>query len=201
MSVAQAPRARVRHSLSGRLRAHVPHVRGIDRQAVERRVGRLPGVRSARANAVTGNVLVHFDPLATDEDALLAHLSDLAETAEQPTPTALPTADSERADLLTGVLKLIGAAAGGLLLLARRLGLWSPAGGRGLALAATAVAVVVSLPPARAALEHVLGPMGAGLLCHLTDLVANVLGGDVLALALQALDAVLQICRSLGHAG
>jgi hypothetical protein len=193
MSVAQAHRPRVRHALRGRLRVHVPNLIGSDRHAVERRLGRLTGVRSVRANPLTDSVLIHFDPATTDEGALLAHLRALPAAESEPAPA------SARPMPLSAVLRLIGAAAGGLVLLARRLGVWSVPGGGAVAATAGALAAVASIPPARAALEQLLGPGGASLFCHLTDLLASILGADVLSLALQALDAFLTVGPSLAH--
>src|SRR6516165_2076423 len=56
----------------GRVRLHLPGWRAGGADAVETRLGRLPGVRWVRANPLTKNVLIHFDPKATTERQLLA---------------------------------------------------------------------------------------------------------------------------------
>lgn len=60
--------------MSGRARVHLSGWSGCGRGALEERVRGEPGVRSARADTLTGNVLVLFDPAATDEARLLAAL-------------------------------------------------------------------------------------------------------------------------------
>src|ERR687888_525632 len=56
---------------------------------VEARLRQLPGVHSAQANPLTGNVLIHFDPTTTDERILLA----VVQTLE-------PDSTSQRAEIL-----------------------------------------------------------------------------------------------------
>jgi hypothetical protein len=67
-----AERFRVLSLIPGRVRLHLAGrtAGGVDQ--IEDWLGRLPGVQSVRVNALTGNVLIHFDPRATTEHALLA---------------------------------------------------------------------------------------------------------------------------------
>jgi copper chaperone CopZ len=63
---------RLVHALPGRMRVHLA---GWPREgpcAVEARLRQVPGVHSVQANPLTGNVLIHFDPTATDKQTLLA---------------------------------------------------------------------------------------------------------------------------------
>jgi hypothetical protein len=63
---------RLVHSLPGRMRMHLAGWSQAGQCAVEARLRQMPGVHSVRANPLTGNVLIHFDPTATDEQTLLA---------------------------------------------------------------------------------------------------------------------------------
>src|SRR5208337_5143436 len=78
MSVATVEGARVIHALPGRIRVHFPGWSGHGQWKVERRVRGLPGVRHVEANGLTGNVLIRFDPAASDEQTLLAAVADAA---------------------------------------------------------------------------------------------------------------------------
>lgn len=69
---------RVVHALPGRIRLHLPAWDGADRAPIERGLLRLDGVRSARANVTTRNVVVHFDAAAIDEAALIRAAALLA---------------------------------------------------------------------------------------------------------------------------
>ena len=68
-AVAGDARPSVVHSLPGRLRVHLPRYATHGRRLAGR-VRHLPGVTRARANPLTGNVLIEFDPRATDEDQI-----------------------------------------------------------------------------------------------------------------------------------
>ncbi|MBW3629841.1 MAG: HAD-IC family P-type ATPase, partial [Gemmatimonadetes bacterium] len=72
MSAAAAVEARPIHSTTGRLRVHLPGWSGALPQGLEARLLAEHGVRRVQANALTGNVLVHFDPGSTDEERVLA---------------------------------------------------------------------------------------------------------------------------------
>jgi hypothetical protein len=58
------------HSLPGRVRIHLPGVSRL--QAIEMRLSGIDGVHSVRANDLTGNVLICFDPGKVSERSLLA---------------------------------------------------------------------------------------------------------------------------------
>jgi hypothetical protein len=63
------------HSVPGRVRIRLPRLKGrADASAhVCAGVKRIWGVRSARANHVTGSVIVEYDPAALEERAILEH--------------------------------------------------------------------------------------------------------------------------------
>jgi hypothetical protein len=75
----------VLHRLPGRLRVHLPAWRGPGCDALEAGLRRLPGVRGARANPLTGNALISFDPRVVTETTLLARVGGLS-----PAPAAGP---------------------------------------------------------------------------------------------------------------
>jgi hypothetical protein len=79
-----AARARILHVLPGRVRLHLPGWSACDREGLETRLAKLAGVRRVQANARTGNVLVHFDPKATNATSLLVAAGRL------PAPRSLP---------------------------------------------------------------------------------------------------------------
>src|SRR3954465_6364814 len=76
---------RIVHALPGRVRVHLPDWDGRGQRTLEARLRGLRGVLSARANALTRNVLVRFDPEETDGETVLAAVqaSDLEATADE----------------------------------------------------------------------------------------------------------------------
>ncbi|HSH39114.1 MAG TPA: hypothetical protein VK993_10035, partial [Chthoniobacterales bacterium] len=74
MSSGTVAEPRILHAMPGRVRVHLPEWSGKGRREVESRLRELPGVQGVRADNVTGNVLVRFDPAAIDNDAILAAL-------------------------------------------------------------------------------------------------------------------------------
>jgi hypothetical protein len=58
----------------GRMRVHLPGWDGDEPDRIEARLRALPGVEAARANPLTGNVLVRFDRRAVEAPAILAAL-------------------------------------------------------------------------------------------------------------------------------
>jgi uncharacterized protein len=70
VSQAVAQKLRVVHSSAGRLRVHLPDQEG----HVSARLRRLPGIRFAEANELTGNILILFNPKQTSEKAVLAEI-------------------------------------------------------------------------------------------------------------------------------
>jgi len=91
MSVAVADEPRVLHSISGRLRVHVPTWEGHGKRRIETELRQLQGVQSVQANALTGNILVQFDPVLTSEQAILATVSSLElNRVDEPEQLPLP---------------------------------------------------------------------------------------------------------------
>lgn len=90
MSSAVVEGAYLLHTLPGRVRTHLPNWRGGGQRRVETQLRQLPGVRSAQANPLTGNVLIHFDPVVTDDRAILAAAQGLepygTDAQDEPTP-------------------------------------------------------------------------------------------------------------------
>jgi hypothetical protein len=99
MGVTAPPR--VVHALPGRARVHVPAWSGAAPAALEARLARSRGVRQARANRRTRNVLVEYDPERLDEAAVLRRVTravrDLRPSTIADPPAAGPAAERVRA--------------------------------------------------------------------------------------------------------
>ncbi len=89
MHTAEVEEPRLLHVLRGRLRAHVPGRIGQAQDIVETRVRRVPGVRKARANPLTGNVLVLFDETLATVPSIVAALRSLLMTPCDPSEGTL----------------------------------------------------------------------------------------------------------------
>ncbi len=95
----------------GRLRVNLPGWRGERPDRMETRLHHLPCVIAARANPLTGNVLIYFDPqLATAEVLLTAVDSLVSKPADaQRSPSADgPVAPGGRAVVRAGLRGLVG---------------------------------------------------------------------------------------------
>src|SRR5438034_9431234 len=68
---------RLLHVLPGRMRVHLAGWPPEGQCAVETRLRQVPGVLSVQVNPLTGNVLVHFNTTATDEQAIVAAVQTL----------------------------------------------------------------------------------------------------------------------------
>ena len=91
MSVAVAEEPRVLHTVPGRVRVHVPGWSGQGKRSLETRLREVQGVWSAQANALTGNILLQFDPTVTNEQTVLALVKSLvkdvsSEPENEPAP-------------------------------------------------------------------------------------------------------------------
>src|SRR5258706_528691 len=71
MSVGVAEEPRVLHTIPGRVRVHLPGWSGQGKQSLEMCLRQIQGVSSTQANPVTGNILIQFDPLVTNEQTIL----------------------------------------------------------------------------------------------------------------------------------
>src|SRR5947209_511225 len=79
----------VLHATPGRIRVHIPDWPGQGQRGLEARLCQMQGVISARANALTANVLIRFDPAATNAVALVGALRSLVGAgieADEPEP-------------------------------------------------------------------------------------------------------------------
>jgi cation-transporting P-type ATPase I len=77
MSIAVAKEPRVLHTVPGRMRVHVPEWSGQGKQNLEAELHQVQGVRSVQANPLTGNILIQFDPHATNEQTILQAVHQL----------------------------------------------------------------------------------------------------------------------------
>jgi hypothetical protein len=183
---------RIQHSIPGRVRIHLPHWPGQGGDALEQRLRRCPGVRSARANPLTGTVLVHFDPRTTDQAAVLRGLSSAEAELTGAGGTTTGRRRYSRRRPAGTALRAAGAGLGLSLVGASRLGLLKGIlpGAEVLAAAAKLFIFLYRLSPFRAGLESWLGPALTEWLAHLAHLVADMLGGNVLGLILCGLEAL-----------
>ena len=95
---------RLLHAVPGRVRLRLPGRSSQGLRIVEAQLRQTLGVRKAQANSLTGNVLVHFDPMATDEHAILGSIRALEQTtgpAEENRVPAPPPALQERHGQMT----------------------------------------------------------------------------------------------------
>ena len=91
MSLAVAEEARIVHALPGRVRVHLPGWEGQNQRSLEAQLRRVQGVSDARSSPLTRNVLVRFDPEATNNESILAAVREL-EPDEGEVPEAEPPA-------------------------------------------------------------------------------------------------------------
>src|SRR3954452_24065985 len=77
MSLAATEKAHIVHKLPSRVRVHLPGWEGQGQHALEARLRRMRGVNDVRSSALTRNVLVRFDPYATDCEGVLAAIRTL----------------------------------------------------------------------------------------------------------------------------
>ncbi|HEV2405461.1 MAG TPA: hypothetical protein VGR88_08420, partial [Ktedonobacterales bacterium] len=96
MSVALAAEPRVLSSTPGRVRVHAPNWSGDGPRGLEAALRAIPGVRRAEATPATGNVLVHYDPGATDVSRVLQTLRDLDQSSSRPQESEEPERDHPR---------------------------------------------------------------------------------------------------------
>ncbi len=100
---ASADNFRVLSVIPGRLRLHLAGWTNGSAERIEDGFRRIDGVKSVQANPLTQNVLVHFDPLATDADTLLAKLDKAVDEVASDQPTNIG-----RSLLRVGVRGLLG---------------------------------------------------------------------------------------------
>ncbi len=78
------------HALRGRVRFSLGAWSGRGRREIEAHLRALPGVKSAEANAVTGNVLLKYDPALTGADDLLSGVRRVWRNLPSELPSGLP---------------------------------------------------------------------------------------------------------------
>jgi cation-transporting ATPase I len=92
--IALAAEPHVVHAIQGRVRVHLPVWPGHGQHGLEGRIGQEPGVRSVRANPLTRNLLIHFDPAVTDAEGVLTAVRTLvlgpSPRHAEPAPAPLP---------------------------------------------------------------------------------------------------------------
>jgi cation-transporting P-type ATPase I len=97
MASAAVAEPRILSTLPGRLRIQLSGWPAERARATESRLRDLPGIRVVRANPLTGNVLVLFDPNATNEHSVLDAVSGLQHEDEPPAETRAPEQRRPRA--------------------------------------------------------------------------------------------------------
>lgn len=89
MSPAVVEEPRVVHALPGRVRVRLPGWDGRGARRMEARLRELDGVSDARANSLTGSVLIRFAPLVTDQENIFSAALSLepeSEVEDEPEP-------------------------------------------------------------------------------------------------------------------
>jgi hypothetical protein len=61
------------HNIPGRMRIKIPHAKGNNEvsQSIQDMILAIPGVRSTKANEVTGSILIHYDSNKADPSNIL----------------------------------------------------------------------------------------------------------------------------------
>ncbi|MBV9455518.1 MAG: hypothetical protein JOZ19_15600 [Rubrobacter sp.] len=103
MSLTAAEKPHIIHKLPGRVRVHLPGWEGQGQRALEARLRRMQGVSGVRSSLLTRNVLVNFDPRATDDESILAAVGalepEVGEEAIEKQPEAPPVQRERRGPL------------------------------------------------------------------------------------------------------
>ena len=163
-------------------------VRGLDRdpELARRVVARLEGIGGvcARANALTGRVLVEWTSHTLDVEDLLSEVADV-ELPALPGEDR-PTHPLDPAPLAQSAARLAGSSLGLTLLAARRLAGQPEAllGGGAASYAGGFIHVIQAFPPLRNGLKAVVGPDAGALLLSLPDIALASLTGSPLSLLL-----------------
>lgn len=188
-----SPPPAVREKQGNTVRVRVA-VRGLDRdpQVAKRVIEHLesqPGVH-ARANPLTGRVLIEFAEHEADLDDILSSLTDL-ELPELPDEDR-PAYPLDPGPLRQSTIRVIGATAGlSFLALRRLLNVVEPLPGSTMALrTAGIIGIVHSIPFIRNGLRRLLGHTATDLIFALPSIVTLTLAGSPLGLALSGLEAL-----------
>lgn len=188
-----APPPAVREKCGKTMRARVA-VRGMDRdphvaRRVVERLETRPGVR-ARANPLTGRVLVEFEEHEAELDDLLAEIAGI-ELPDLPGEDR-PAYPLDPGPLVQSTTRLLGAALGLGFLAARKLLSREEAlpGSETAAYGAGVLGILQGIPAVRNGLRHLCGRTVADLLVSLPGIVLNTLARSPLGLALTGLEAL-----------
>jgi hypothetical protein len=194
----------VLHAVAGRLRVRLQKATEAKYREVEEGIGRVPGVTSARANALTGNILIHFDTRVLDQESVLFALDAVRHEAPG-AREALPPAVRKRLsttppNLIRSVARTGSAAVGVGLLGAQHLaGKKSATVVKRLAAVAGGVALTESCPLLRERVRRLLGPSVADLLFVTAGLLGNVLTASPLGVAAAGAEALLLVLLLFGR--
>jgi hypothetical protein len=194
----------VLHAVPGRLRVRLPDAKESRHREIEEGIRRVPGVTGARANALTSNILIHFDTRVLDQEGVLVALDAVRREAPGARESLPPAIRSRlgvtRPGLVPSVNRAVSAAAGAGLLGARRLaGKGSTPVVKRLAALAGGVALAESCPLLRQRLRGLLGRTVADLLFVTAGLLGNVLTTTPLGLAAAGTEALLLLLLLLGY--
>lgn len=102
MGIAVAEQPCIVHTIPGRIRMHMPDWSGQGKRFLEAQLRKGPGIRGVEANALTGNILIHFDAAATNVEDISERVQRLLQdttinTAGMPdSEPALPPVIRER---------------------------------------------------------------------------------------------------------
>ncbi len=77
MGIAAAEKPCILHTIPGRIRMHLPAWSGQGKRALEAQLRKVPGIQRAEANALTNNMLIHFDVTATNEQDIIERVHKL----------------------------------------------------------------------------------------------------------------------------
>ncbi|HXG72073.1 MAG TPA: HAD-IC family P-type ATPase [Gemmatimonadaceae bacterium] len=194
--------AYVVHRSAGRARIRLARLPAEEHAHLEARLRREPGIRDARVNGLTGNLLVQFDPRLTSEARVLASVADI----EVPTAYARPRAasvsaasvsaarpaDPMQADrLVQSGTRIVGSALGLGLLAGRRLrgATGSPVSSAAPVVVAGVLGVIEGFPALREGARRHLGSDAADALFGVATIVSLTAAGGTLGLALSGLAA------------
>jgi calcium-translocating P-type ATPase len=178
-------------------------VRGLDRdpgvaRTVVERLRQRFGVR-ARANMLTGRVLVEYDERRVDLHELLARVAEV-ELPDLPGEDR-PAHPLDLGPLLHAATRSIGAGLGLSLIAARRLAGWTVPPGRAktAATAAGILGLLRSFPLIRNGLRRLLGPHAADLVFSTASVVTLAFSGSPLGLTLTGLEGLLLLTEVRGR--
>ena len=115
MAIAAAEKPCILHTLPGRIRLHLPAWSGQGKRTLETQLRVVPGIHDVEANALTGNILIHFDSTITNEQDILERMHKLLqdtniETTDMPDrePAAPPIIRERRGELIRARIPVRG---------------------------------------------------------------------------------------------